>query len=130
MRRRWKRPAQLVDTQISLRPGGKAAFPAALLAEWVERRREATSFIERHTTGWPSVVQALRPLDVGSLLDDAGVTHAAFQMVLSRLLKSRNWVSVLGSDFCPPPHGTAATQALLNLHLASGNIGRRGTGLP
>jgi len=123
------RVSSLIDAQISLRPEGKVAFPVALLTQWAQKRREATSFIEEHTTAWSELQADLSNRNIGTLLDDAGVTHGSFKRVFERLLKARNWISVLGSDFCAPPHGTDATQALLNLHLAAGAVGHRGAGI-
>jgi len=119
----------LIDKQISLRPSGAPGFPTALLSAWCQKRPEATAFIERHTAGWDALRERLSTLRLGPLLDEAGVTRAAFEEVLSRWHHSRNVISVLGADFSAPPLGTHATQAVLNLHLAAGAIGRKGAGI-
>lgn len=119
----------LFDQQISLRPDGHIPFVHALTQQLAHQSRVAEHFVTRHTTGWDTLHETLGTYAPRRAASDAGMSERGLTAVVKRLTGSSRWVSVLGEQFCVPPKGRDAAQGVLNLHLAAGMVGRRGTGI-
>lgn len=124
-------PAQnrTVDTHLSLRPGGEGAFGTALLQRLVADEKHDPRFVRDHTTGWPQVNASLMEHSQPHLLDLAGVSPIAFQQFYEKLSGCSDFISIVGNGVSMPPTGAATVQSILNLHLGTGAIGKRGSGL-
>jgi anaerobic selenocysteine-containing dehydrogenase len=125
---RWTETADIADLHLALRPGSDVAlFNGMLHVLWREGLIDR-SFISAHTTGWddvrhvvdrypPERAAALTGLSREAIVTAArrfGTAHAALTL----------WSMGINQSHC----GTDKNAAIINLHLATGQIGRPGAG--
>ncbi len=125
---RATRTADIADLHLPVRPGTDVALLQSLLCEVARLDGLDQSFIDEHTTGWPEVEASfesysaeraapLTGLDAQEILDAARIIATNGPM-LSLWSMGANQSS----------SGVDKNLALLNLSLATGNIGRPGAG--
>ncbi|MFC7202789.1 assimilatory nitrate reductase NasA [Haloferax namakaokahaiae] len=115
--------AGLADTHVSLAPGGDLALARAILRYLCDTDRIDRSFVREHTTGFDDVVAELPSVEQAA--SNAGVSVETVAE-LATLLESKTLV-YWGMGVNQSVRGTATAGALINLCLASGNLGP-GTG--
>ena len=120
--------AEAADLFLQIRPGTDLALLNGLLHLLVEAGQVDQSFIAEHTEGWdamPGLLADYPPSVVAHLtgLDEVDLHRAA------RLIgEAGNWMSCWTMGLNQSTHGTWNTNALINLHLATGAICRPGSG--
>jgi len=90
---------------------------------WIDR-----GFIERHTSGFDAFAAALEPYTLAATAEATGLPAAAIER-LAATIQERERVSFWWTMGVNQSHeGVRIAQALINLALITGNIGRPGTG--
>ncbi|ADG74667.1 molybdopterin oxidoreductase [Cellulomonas flavigena DSM 20109] len=120
--------ADKADLFLQVRPGADLALLNGLLHLLVEAGAVDEQFVAEHTQGWEQMPAFLAnyPPDVVERL--TGVPAADLRAAAALLAGAENWVSCWTMGLNQSTHGTWNTNALVNLHLATGAIGRRGSG--
>jgi anaerobic selenocysteine-containing dehydrogenase len=125
---RWTETADLADLHLPLRPGSDIALLNSMLhVLWREGLVDAR-FVAAHTTGWEAlraVVEAYPP-ERG-----AALTGLSPEIIVSAALgfgRARAALSLWSMGVNQSHVGTDKNAAILNLHLAAGQIGRAGAG--
>ena len=111
--------AENADDHIGLAPGGDLALANAILARLIETDRVDSEFIERHTEGFEAVVDSLPSVETSA--DRAGVSMAQIERLAAAFEK--NTLIYWGMGINQSVRGTASAGALIDLCLASGNMG-------
>ncbi len=120
--------ADKADLFLQLRPGTDLALLNGLLYLLHVNGHTDADFIARHTEGWedlPAFLAGYTPERVAAItgLDEADLHEAA------RLIgEAGEWMSCWTMGLNQSIHGTWHTNALCNLHLATGAICRPGSG--
>ncbi|MGW7204438.1 molybdopterin-dependent oxidoreductase [Streptomyces sp. NPDC054837] len=120
--------AAKADLFLQLKPGTDLALLNGLLHLLVEEGHTDPEFVAAHTEGWeampefladyaPDVVAEITGLDEGDLREAARLIGSAGE-----------WMSLWTMGLNQSTHGTWNTNALVNLHLATGAICRPGSG--
>ena len=125
---RWTETADLADLHLSLRPGSDIALLNAMLhVLWRERLLDHR-FIAEHTTGWESLRAAIEhnPPERAAVL--TGLSPAAIVAAALRFGRARAALSLWSMGINQSHVGTDKNAAIINLHLATGQIGRPGSG--
>ena len=125
---RWTETADLADLHLSLRPGSDIALLNTMLhVLWRERRLD-DGFIAEHTTGWESLRAVIEryPPERGAAL--TGLSAAAIVAAALRFGRARAALSLWSMGMNQSHVGTDKNAAIINLHLATGQIGRPGSG--
>lgn len=120
--------AEKADLFLQVRPGTDLALLNGLLHLLVEAGAVDEEFVAQHTRGWdamPALV-ADYPPDVVERI--TGVPAADLRAAAALIADADDWVSCWTMGLNQSTHGTWNTNALVNLHLATGAIGRRGSG--
>ena len=120
---------KLCDLHVPVRPEGDVSLANALLRELSARGAVDFGFIDAHTTGWDDLSALLDTLDTARLLDDAGVDHRTLNSFADLYASSRSAVFVWSMGITQHRHGVEGVQAIVNVALARGNVGRNGAGL-
>jgi assimilatory nitrate reductase catalytic subunit len=115
--------AEVADTHIQPRPGGDYALARAVLARCVETGRVDEAFVGDHTVGFDDLVDSLQPVDRAAA--DAGVSVDAVDHLAASL--SDPTLLYWGMGVNQSVRGTATSGAMIDLCLATGNVGP-GTG--
>lgn len=99
------------------------------LANWVIREGRCDSgFIERHTSGFEGLKESLRDFAIEDHLAETGLAMAEFEKA-ARSIANGKRVSCWWTMGVNQSHqGVRTAQAIINLALMTGNIGRPGTG--
>jgi anaerobic selenocysteine-containing dehydrogenase len=125
---RWTETADLADLHLPLRPGSDVALLNAMLhVLWTEDLLDR-SFIERHTAGWDEVV---RTIAAWTPERAAAVTGLSREIVVTAALRfggARRALTLWSMGVNQSHQGVDKNAAILNLHLATGQIGRPGAG--
>jgi anaerobic selenocysteine-containing dehydrogenase/sulfite reductase alpha subunit-like flavoprotein len=120
--------AEKADLFLQVRPGSDLALLNGLLHLLVEAGAVDEEFVAEHTEGWDAMPAFLAdyPPDVVERL--TGVPAADLRAAAAMIAGAGDWVSCWTMGLNQSTHGTWNTNALVNLHLATGAIGRRGSG--
>ena len=120
---------KLCDLHVPVRPEGDVALANALLIELRRRGAIDETFVRDHTTGWTDLCAHLDALDFRDLLDTAGVTAAQLTAFADLYSSARGAVLIWSMGITQHRHGVEGVQAIVNVALARGNVGRDGAGL-
>ncbi|MFC8193585.1 molybdopterin-dependent oxidoreductase, partial [Cellulomonas sp. NPDC057328] len=120
--------AEKADLFLQVRPGSDLALLNGLLHLLVEAGAVDDAFVAEHTEGWDAMPAFLAdyPPDVVETL--TGVPAADLRAAAALIAGAGSWVSCWTMGLNQSTHGTWSTNALVNLHLATGAICRRGSG--
>ena len=111
--------AETADGHIGTAPGGDLALANAVLARLIETDRLDDAFIAAHTEGFDGVRDSLPPADTSA--ERAGVSMAQVDRLATAL--QQNTLIYWGMGINQSVRGTASAGALIDLCLASGNMG-------
>ncbi len=120
---------RVADAFYTVKVGGDIAFVNGVLkvlaAEgWLDR-----AFIAEHTSGWEAVERSLAGQSFEELERAAGADRSAMHDFARRYAAARSAVLVWSMGLTMHTFGVANVQAVVNLGLARGMIGRSGCGL-
>jgi anaerobic selenocysteine-containing dehydrogenase len=125
---RWTETADLADLHLSLRPGSDIALLNTMLHVLWREGLVDDGFIAEHATGWESVRAVIEryPPERGAAL--TGLSAAAIVAAALRFGRARAALSLWSMGINQSHVGTDKNAAIINLHLATGQIGRPGSG--
>ncbi|MGW4651602.1 molybdopterin-dependent oxidoreductase [Kitasatospora sp. NPDC004289] len=113
---------------LQVRPGTDLALLNGLLHLLVENGSTDRAFIDAHTEGWeelPAFLADYTPAAVAAL---TGIPEADLRTAAEWIGAAGEWTSCWTMGLNQSTHGTWNTNALVNLHLATGAICRPGSG--
>ncbi len=120
--------ADKADLYLPIEPGTDLALLNGLLHLLVVNGHIDQPFIEKHTEGWgemPAFLEAYTPQVVAEI---TGLDEAAIRQAAQWIGESNEVMSLWTMGLNQSTHGTWHTNALCNLHLATGKICRPGSG--
>ena len=125
---RRTRTADIADLYLPIQPGTDVALLNGMLHVLAQEGLLDQKFIERHTTGWDAVRATLEqyPPDRAAAL--CGLTASQVRDAALLFGRSRAAMSFWSMGLNQSTHGTAKNNCVINLHLATGQIGRPGAG--
>jgi len=125
---RKTRTADIADVYLASRPGTDVALLNAMLNVLAHEGLIDTRFIQRHTDGWESLLTLLDRYTPERAAEPCGVPADAIRHAARLLGKARAAMSFWSMGLNQSTHGTAKNNCVINLHLATGQIGRPGAG--
>lgn len=120
--------AAKADIHVPVRPGTDLALLNGLLHLVREFGGLDEEFIAAYTDGWDALNALLDDYPPVRVAELTGVDEAQLIAVAELIASTRNWVSLWTMGLNQSTHGTWNTNALCNLHLATGAICRTGAG--
>ncbi|CAM3895177.1 bifunctional nitrate reductase/sulfite reductase flavoprotein subunit alpha [Smaragdicoccus niigatensis] len=120
--------ADKADLFLQIKPGTDIALLNGLLHLIVKNGHLDSDFIADHTDGWEGMEEFLEdytPADVARL---TGLAEDDVRTAAEWIGTAPNWMSAWTMGLNQSTHGTWNTNSLINLHLATGAIGRTGSG--
>ncbi|UBM26489.1 bifunctional nitrate reductase/sulfite reductase flavoprotein subunit alpha [Pseudomonas sp. p1(2021b)] len=120
--------ADKADLFLQVRPGTDLALLNGLLHLLHRNGHTDADFIARHTEGWeamPAFLEAYTPQRVAAI---TGLAEADIHQAADWIGRAGNWMSCWTMGLNQSIHGTWHSNALCNLHLATGAICRLGSG--
>jgi anaerobic selenocysteine-containing dehydrogenase len=125
---RWTETADLADLHLALRPGSDIALLNAMLhVLWREDRLDR-AFIGASTSGWDALRSVIEryPPERGEAI--TGLSRASIVKAARAFGRARGAMTLWSMGVNQSHIGTDKNAAIINLHLATGQIGRPGAG--
>lgn len=120
--------ADKADLFLQIRPGTDLALLNGLLHLLVENGDIDEAFIAEHTSGWEQMAPLLADHPPARVAEITGLAEADLRTAARWIGEADDWVTCWTMGLNQSTHGTWNTNAICNLHLATGAISRRGSG--
>jgi NADPH-dependent sulfite reductase flavoprotein alpha-component len=120
--------ADKADLFLQIRPGTDLALLNGLLHLLVAAGDIDTDFIAAHTEGWDAMPAFLADYPPARVAELTGLAEADIRTAATMIAEAGEWMSLWTMGLNQSTHGTWNTNALCNLHLATGAICRPGSG--
>ncbi len=120
--------AELADVHVPLRPGTDSIFLTGLLAELARRGRLNRTWLDAHTEGFESLEPALAEHTPARVARDCGIDSDLLLQVANEFAAAPNALTVWAMGVNQSAHGTDTVGSIVNLHLATRQLGRPGAG--
>ncbi|MFJ4855574.1 molybdopterin-dependent oxidoreductase [Streptomyces sp. NPDC088730] len=113
---------------LRIRPGTDLALLNGLLYLLHENGHTDPEFIARRTEGWEAMPEFLTDYRPAAVAETTGIPEADIRQAAQWIGGAGEWMSCWTMGLNQSTHGTWNTNALINLHLATGAICRPGSG--
>lgn len=113
---------------MQIKPGTDLALLNGLLHLLVKNGHTDAAFIAEFTEGWEVMPDFLEAYSPEKVADITGLHEADIRQAAEWIGTSKNWISCWTMGLNQSTHGTWNTNAICNLHLATGAICRPGSG--
>ena len=120
--------ADKADLFLQIAPGSDLALLNGLLHLIVENGHTDPEFIAEFTDGWEAMPDFLEHYAPGPVSEITGIPEADIRAAARMIGEAQNFVSCWTMGLNQSTHGTWNTNALCNLHLATGAICKTGSG--
>jgi len=118
----------IADLHLALRPGSDAALFCGALNAMAESGKLDTAFLQRHTQGAEDALRAARDWTVARTAAYCGLPVDQLLAFYQMLGDSQRLVTLYSMGINQSGSGVDKCNAIINLHLATGHIGREGCG--
>ncbi|MFJ8667537.1 molybdopterin-dependent oxidoreductase [Streptomyces sp. NPDC093600] len=120
--------ADKADLFLRIRPGTDLALLNGLLHLLYENGHTDPAFIAAHTEGWEAMPAFLADYPPATVAEITGIPEQDIRTAAAWIGTAGEWTSCWTMGLNQSTHGTWNTNALINLHLATGAICRPGSG--
>ncbi|XTI71892.1 molybdopterin-dependent oxidoreductase [Acidithiobacillus sp. AC3] len=120
--------ASIADLFLPILPGTDVALFHGILHLLIWNDRLDTDFIQQHTEGWQELKQRVQEYTPQRVAELCQIAEADLQRAAEFFATSPAVLSLWCQGLNQSAHGTDNNVALINLHLATGQIGRPGAG--
>ncbi|BBZ54704.1 bifunctional nitrate reductase/sulfite reductase flavoprotein subunit alpha [Mycolicibacterium phocaicum] len=120
--------AEKADLFLQIKPGTDLALLNGLLHVLVESGAVDHEFIAAHTEGWEAMPAFLADYPPAKVAEITGIAEADIRRAAEMIAEAGEWMSCWTMGLNQSTHGTWNTNAICNLHLATGAICRTGSG--
>lgn len=119
---------QIADVHLAIKPGTDVALLHGILhilmwEGWINR-----TFIDAHTTGFTELQTLVRDYTPEAVARTCGIDQTDLQSVARMIGAAPSFLSLWCMGMNQSSAGSAKNSALINLHLATGQIGKPGSG--
>ncbi len=118
--------AETADLHLALRPGSDVALFQGLLAFLAETGAVNRDFVLRHTHGFDDALADARAVGLSGAAAATGLSEEALAAFYSLVARTPRTVTAFSMGVNQAEDGTDRVNAILNLHLATGRIGKPG----
>jgi molybdopterin-dependent oxidoreductase alpha subunit len=109
--------------------GGDLAMLTGIAKRIVEMGAHDEAFLKNHCQGWPELKSRLASVSWGEIVTKSGLTHDEINEMANRYAAAKNVVFSWTMGITHHAHGVNNVQAICNLALLRGMVGRPGCGL-
>jgi len=120
--------AEKASLFLQIKPGTDLALLNGLLGLLVQNGQIDEAFIEHCTEGWQAMPDFLQDYLPQQVAERTGLAEADIRQAAQWIGEATEWMSCWTMGLNQSTHGTWSTNALCNLHLATGAICRPGSG--
>ena len=121
--------SDIADEYLQPHIGGDIALLSGIAKAVIELGAADLGFLESHAEGWPAVRKHLESLPWELIAQRSGVENQAIHRVAGLYARSRSAVFCWAMGITHHEHGVRNVQAIANLAILRGMLGRPGAGL-
>jgi ferredoxin-nitrate reductase len=125
---RWTETADLADLHLALRPGSDAALLNAMLHVLWRRQMLDRAFIDARTRGWEALEPVIAAWPPERAAGVTGLSAGSIETAALLFGGAARALTLWSMGINQSRRGTDRNSAIINLHLATGQIGRVGAG--
>lgn len=120
---------KMTDEFFAVHTGGDVAFVNGVLKVMIERGLVDDDFVTEHAEGWDELRARIEAASFTDLERSSGASRADMERFADLYGASRSAIFVWSMGITQHAFGSDNVQAIVNLALARGNVGRPGAGL-
>ncbi|MBS0252187.1 MAG: molybdopterin-dependent oxidoreductase [Proteobacteria bacterium] len=120
--------ADLAEMHAPIKPDGDVALFVGLLKHLADVGAIDDAFVSEHTSGFEDTLNAAQSVDVLSIVERTGLSSAQLKDFFDLFARTEKTVTVFSQGVNQSYCGTDKVNAIINCHLATGRIGKAGTG--
>ncbi|WP_422747352.1 molybdopterin-dependent oxidoreductase [Mycobacterium sp. WMMD1722] len=120
--------ADRADLHLQIKPGTDLALLNGILHLLVQRGDIDEQFIADHTEGWERMPTFLADYPPARVSQITGLAETDIRLAAAMIADAEDWMTCWAVGMNQSTHGTWNTNAICNLHLATGAICRPGSG--
>ena len=120
--------ADKADLFLQIKPGTDLALLNGLLHLLVDSGDIDEQFIAEHTEGWEGMPAFLADYPPAKVSEITGISESDLRLAAAMIAEAGDWMTCWAVGMNQSTHGTWNTNAICNLHLATGAICRPGSG--
>ena len=120
---------EIASTYVQPHIGGDLALLTGMAKYVLEQRGHDEEFIAAHTEGFDEFVRTAESIGWDEIVAQSGVDRATIEEIARQYLQSKNAVIAWCMGITHHLHGTNSVQAIANLALLRGMVGREHAGL-
>lgn len=121
--------ARASDLHLGLQPGTDVALFNGLLASLYERGLFDDDYIAAHVAGMDDALEAAQALSIDEIAGITGLALAEITGFYELFAKNTKVMTLYSQGVNQSSSGTDKVNSILNCHLATGRIGKEGSGL-
>jgi len=121
--------SKIADLYVQPHIGGDIALLTGVARVVLERGAVDEEFIENHAEGWDECRRHIESLDWAYIESRSGVDREVIEKIAEMYIASRSTIFSWAMGLTHHEHGVENVQALANLAMTRGMLGRRGCGL-
>ncbi|MEL0169096.1 MAG: molybdopterin-dependent oxidoreductase [Pseudomonadaceae bacterium] len=119
---------EIADLHLALRPGTDVALFHGLLHLLIEQQQIDHAFIAAHTDGFEALQSLVERYTPALVAAECGISEADLRLAARWIGDAESFLSLWCMGLNQSSAGSAKNNALINLHLATGQIGKIGSG--
>ncbi len=120
--------AEMADLHLPLKPGTDAAFFVGLLSYLVKHNKLDSEFINNHTQDFQQAIRLANDWDIGKVATYCQVSAFTLTKAYQWFAQNDKVVSFYSMGINQSNSGVDKCNAIINCHLATGKIGKSGSG--
>jgi len=122
--------AELADVHLAVRPGGEsdAVLYSGLLRFLIDNKAIDSSWISKNSTGFDKAASLSQYWSIGNVAMHTGLSVEEVEYFYFQFLRNKNVVTVYSQGVNQSHIGTDTVNSIINVHLATGRIGKEGCG--
>ncbi len=109
--------------------GGDVALLVGVLKALAERNRLQTQYLQEHVNGWQAIVAEAQAVSWETIVAQSGVTQNEIEGMATMIADARAVIFAWAMGLTHHTSGVQNVLAVSNVALATGNVGRPGTGM-
>ncbi len=117
------------DIHLQQKPGTDAVLINAMIKTIIDHDLVDKEFVEKRTTGYEKLVESLKDFDLDEASRITGVPRKLIEEAAIIYATNKPSTIYYGMGITQHRNGTALVQALVNMALITGNIGKPGAGI-
>jgi molybdopterin-dependent oxidoreductase alpha subunit len=121
--------SKIASLYIQPHIGGDLALLTGVSKRIVEMGAHDSAFLNAATNGWPELLARLKDVPWDEIIEKSGVSYGEIDEIAQRYARARNVVFSWTMGITHHAHGVQNVQAIGNLALLRGMVGKVGAGL-